>query len=67
MKVKEVAIGRKYNLGNYENMDIHVTASVGENENPVEVLQALEKVIMDYWSGRTSTLIAKNIGKEGVE
>lgn len=49
MKVKEVFVARKFNLGNYENMDIRITASVDDNEDAVEALHKVEKVIAEYW------------------
>ena len=49
MKVKEIFIARKFNLGNYENMDIRITASIDDTEDAVEALHKVEEVIADYW------------------
>ncbi|MGQ9641849.1 MAG: hypothetical protein ACUVUF_06975 [Candidatus Bathycorpusculaceae bacterium] len=64
MKPVEIAITRKFNLGNYQTIDTNVKASLNEGEDTVKALHELEKVIMDFWEGRTSNLIAKQIGKE---
>ena len=58
MKPNNIAITRKFNLGNYQTIDYHVEASLDENENPIEALRALEKIINDYWKDRTSALVA---------
>lgn len=63
MKPTEIAITRKFNIGNYQTVDVHVTASLFEGEDPVKALHELEKIIMDYWEGRTASLVAKQIGK----
>ena len=63
MKPTEVAITRKFNVGNYESIAVHVTASLMEGEDAVKALHELEKLIMDYWSGRTPSLVAKQLGK----
>jgi len=64
MKPKNIAITRKFNLGNYQTMDIHVEASLNENEDVVKAIGELEKLIMDYWEGRTDRLV-KMAKKEG--
>jgi hypothetical protein len=64
MKPQAIAITRKFNLGNYQTMDITVQASLNEGEDPVQALHALEKLIMDYWEGRTSSLVSKQIGEK---
>jgi len=56
-KYKEISITRKFNVGNYQTIDIHVEASLNENEDPVKALAELEKVIMDYWEDRTNKLV----------
>lgn len=58
MKVTEVAITRKFNLGNYQTIDYHVEASLDQNELSINTLFALEKVINDYWENRTKALIS---------
>ena len=57
MQPVEIAITRKFNLGNYQNMDIHVEASLDDGENPVKALHELEKIINDYWEDRTDKLL----------
>jgi microcystin degradation protein MlrC len=56
MKVTEIAITRKFNIGNYQTIDIHVGASVDQNEDPIQSIATLEKIINNYWSSRTNTL-----------
>lgn len=43
MKIKEVSFRRKFNLGNYETMDIELTATVGPEDDVEEVVKALDK------------------------
>jgi hypothetical protein len=63
MKPQTIAITRKFNLGNYQTMDIHVEASLNEGENPINALHELERIINDYWEGRTDRLVAKTGAK----
>jgi len=56
MKVTEIAITRKFNIGNYQTIDIHVRASIDQNEDPIQSIANLEKIINDYWSDRTEKL-----------
>lgn len=58
MKVTEVWVTRKYNLGNYQTIDYHVEASLNEGDDPKECLKLVEKIINDYWEGRTNALLA---------
>jgi len=58
MRVTEIAVTRKFNLGNYQTIDFHVEASLDTDEDPVEALRRLEKVINDYWEGRTDKLLS---------
>ncbi len=53
----EISINRKFNLGNYQTIDIAVKGSLNYGEDPVKALHELEKVIMDYWEGRTDKLV----------
>jgi len=64
MKPQTIAITRKFNLGNYQTMDIHVEATLNEGENPINALHELERIINDFWEGRSSSLLAKQIGEE---
>ena len=66
MKVENLAITRKFNIGNYQTIDIHVEASLNETDNPIEKLHILEKLIMDFWEGRTSNLAAQKIGENPI-
>lgn len=43
MEIKEVAFRRKFNLGNYETMDIELIATVGPNDDVNEVVKALDR------------------------
>ena len=42
MEIKEVSFRRKFNLGNYETMDIELTATVSPGEDAVDVVRALD-------------------------
>lgn len=54
IKIKEVEIKRKFNLGNYETMDIGFIATVGENQNPEEIAEAVDKKIIEIGNRRRS-------------
>jgi len=56
MKPQNISITRKFNLGNYQTIDIHVEASLNEGENPISALHELERIINDYWADRTDKL-----------
>lgn len=43
MEIKEVSFRRKFNLGNYETMDIELVATVGPEDNVSEVVRALDR------------------------
>jgi len=58
VKPHEISITRKFNLGNYQTIDFHVEASLDEGENPVNALRELEKIINDYYEGRTNSLVS---------
>jgi hypothetical protein len=60
MNVTQIAITRKFYLGNYQTLDIHLEADLC-GENPVGALHALEKDIMDYWEGRATSPASKPI------
>lgn len=63
MNVTEIALTRKFSLGNYQTMDIHLEADIC-GDNPVAALHALEKMIMDFWEGRAATLVPKQPTKK---
>jgi len=50
--VKEVSFRRKFNLGNYETLDIELTAAINDGQNVREVLSALEKETIKYMKFR---------------
>ena len=43
LQVREVAVRRKFNLGNYETLDIEFIATVNEGQDFQEVAKALDK------------------------
>jgi uncharacterized protein YggL (DUF469 family) len=58
VKPHEIAITRKFNLGNYQTIDFHIEASLDEGENAVNALRELEKIINDYYEGRMDGLVS---------
>ena len=64
MKPQTIGITRKFNLGNYQTMDIHVEASLNEGENPIAALHELERIINDFWEGRTEKLVRMAMKEE---
>jgi len=50
--ITEVHFTRKFNLGNYETMDVGFVATVSETQNPGEVLKALDDATIKYRKGR---------------
>lgn len=67
MKYVSVKLGRKFNMGNYETMDIQVEALLNENEHPQEVLEQLERDILFYYTNRNKIGrdLADQIGRKG--
>jgi hypothetical protein len=49
MKTKECFIERTFNLGNYQSVKIGFTASIGEDEKPLEVAQDIEYLIHQHY------------------
>ena len=45
MKITNVEVTRKFNLGNYETMDIKLAADVEEGDNPESVIISLKNQI----------------------
>lgn len=43
MEITQVSFRRKFNLGNYETMDIELTATVGPEDDVDEVVKALDR------------------------
>jgi hypothetical protein len=43
VEIKEITFRRKFNLGNYETMDIELTATIGPEDSVDEVFKALDK------------------------
>ena len=52
MEVTHVLVCRKYNLGNYQTIDLQLEADIDRREDPRVVLSKLEKLINDYYKGR---------------
>lgn len=48
MEIKEVSFHRKFNLGNYETMDVGFVATIGPGQNEMEVLKALDAKTIEY-------------------
>lgn len=43
MEIKEVSFRRKFNLGNYETMDVELVATLSPGEEPADVVRALDR------------------------
>jgi len=54
--VTHVLVRRKYNLGNYQTLDLQLEADIEPLEKPREILKQLETMIQDYYQGRTTNL-----------
>jgi hypothetical protein len=59
MKPNQIAVTRKFNIGNYQTIDYHIEASLDEGEDPIKAISDLEKIINDYWEARTNALVSK--------
>jgi len=46
VKIREVAVRRKFNLGNYETMDIEMVATVNEGQDADEVVKLVDERII---------------------
>jgi len=55
VNIREVSLRRKFNLGNYETLDVEFVATVGPDQNPGEVLQALDKATIKYRKERVAS------------
>lgn len=51
-QIKETTFRRKFNLGNYETMDIELTATVGPEDDLDEVFKALDKKTVELRNSR---------------
>ncbi len=51
-EIKEISLRRKFNLGNYETMDIELTATIGPADNIDEVYKALDKKTVQLRNSR---------------
>lgn len=47
MKITNIEVARKFNLGNFETQDIKLTAEVEETEDVKEVIEKLKQEIKD--------------------
>ena len=52
MEIKEVSFRRKFNLGNYEPLDIELTATVGPEDDVNEVIKALDRKTVEIRNKR---------------
>lgn len=43
VKIREVAVRRKFNLGNYETMDIEMVATVNEGQDADEIAKIVDE------------------------
>jgi hypothetical protein len=50
--ISEVSFRRKFNLGNYETFDVELVATVGDEQSPLEVLHALDKMTVQFRNER---------------
>jgi len=64
VKPDRVCYTRKFNIGNYESITVHVEGSIGENETVESALAELEQMVMNWWQGKPTTKICKEIGKK---
>jgi len=46
--IKEVSFTRKFNLGNYETMDIGLTATIADGQSASQTLEMLDKYTIQY-------------------
>jgi hypothetical protein len=51
-KIRKVMYRRKFNLGNYETLDIELEAEVNDNETPEAVLDELATEILAWKNAR---------------
>ena len=46
--IKEVSFNRKFNLGNYETMDVGLVATISDGQSVSETLKTLDKYTIKY-------------------
>jgi hypothetical protein len=51
--IREVSFRRKFNLGNYETMDVELVATTTPDQNPIEVLKALDAKTIEFRKARS--------------
>lgn len=51
MELKEVTVSRKFNLGNYQMIEIGLVATVGPGDKAADVAKALDKKIVEIRNG----------------
>jgi hypothetical protein len=54
VKITEVAVSRKFNLGNYEMLEVGLEAALTESDNPLNALKNLEDMAELYLQSRLS-------------
>ena len=52
MQVKEVAVCRIFNTGNYENTRIEVRLALDPSDEANKSILTGEKIILDYWANK---------------
>ena len=52
MEIVEVTFTRKFNLGNYETMDIGLKATIGPDDDVNEVVKALDRKTVELRNKR---------------
>ena len=54
MQVTDVRVSRKFNLGNYEMLEVGLEAHLGDTDNPLNILRSLEDMAELYLQSRLS-------------